>query len=202
MIALALLLQLAVSPPSEIQDPPKLLRSDPHVYPPEAQAAGHFGKVSLAGVITPEGRIAEPRIEESSRSELLDRAALAEFASYEFAPARNRKGEKLATRVRTQIEYDKTLSATGGLLGYRCADFTTDMDWYEATFPDRSFGDLDLYDVLVRFRAKGIADPLARGRAAQAQAEDWAQARTACRERPAELFIDQLSIGPALKRSR
>lgn len=202
MIALALLLQLAVAPASEIADPPRFLRGAPHVYPPEARAAGHFGKITLSGVITPEGRVVEPRIEESSRSELLDRAALAEFASQEFAPARNRKGEAVATRVRMQIEYDKTLSATGGLLGYSCADFTTDMDWYEAAFPERTAGDLDLYDLLVRFRSRGLADPNARRRAVEAHGEDWAQARAACRERPGELFIDQLSIGAALKRGR
>ena len=99
----------------------------------EALALGHHGLVVLEGDVSPEGRAVNLAIARSSRSPLLDAAALQRFTNARLGP--DMIAEK-PQKVRLKIAFGSyDLDNLG--LGYLCAQAVRDADWYKATFPER-----------------------------------------------------------------
>ena len=101
-----------------------------------ARAAGHHGSVGVSGIVAVDGRFSDVRIAVSSRSALLDEAALVAARTARFLPARDADGAALA------VPYTLTLDMSGeqrvalyDKAGYRCAAMVRDADWWHATWP-------------------------------------------------------------------
>ncbi|WP_296167365.1 TonB family protein [uncultured Brevundimonas sp.] len=102
---------------------------------PEAEALGHTGKVSLEITVQPDGTRGPVTVIESSRSDMLDRAAttLIEQARIR-APA-------TPTRYRATVEF------TGADDAITCATMARQVRWYEQTWPERSATDTAIYSM-------------------------------------------------------
>lgn len=102
---------------------------------PEAEALGHTGKVSLEVTVQPDGTRGPVTVIESSRSDMLDRAAttLIEQARIR-APA-------TPTRYRATVEF------TGADEAITCATMARQVRWYEQTWPERSARDTSIYSM-------------------------------------------------------
>lgn len=82
---------------SELEKPPEAVSQVSPAYPPELRKAKIEGTVTLVFVLSEEGRVEEPRVENSSRPEF-EKPALEAIRKWRFRP-----GEKDGQPVRTYI---------------------------------------------------------------------------------------------------
>ncbi len=84
--AFLLLLLLALLAGCATPQPMRFLYGADPVYPPEAQAAGVEGYVTLRYDVTAQGEVANPRVVESVPSGVFDAAALRAVSQWRFRP--------------------------------------------------------------------------------------------------------------------
>ena len=135
MILLLLNLILPQDVPTTAEPTFVELRQTLNGQAPEAEALGHTGKVSLEITVQPDGTRGPVTVIESSRSDMLDRAAttLIEQARIR-APA-------TPTRYRATVEF------TGADDAITCATMARQVRWYEQTWPERSATDTAIYNM-------------------------------------------------------
>lgn len=163
--------------------------------PEAARAAGHFGKVRIVGIIGIDGRFSETTIATSSRSDILDTAALAAAQAAVFEPARDANGEPLAIRVVMPFEFSNAKSAGkgGGALRYKCDQFARDYDWWFKTWPADEKDDF-YYLVLgltttAQLHAGKLDASNVRATTEGFEAR-WKKAVKTCQAKPDKLFLD------------
>jgi len=149
------------------------------VPPSEALALGHHGTVVLEGDVSPEGRAVNLAIARSSRSPILDAAALQRFANARLGA--DLLAEK-PQKIRLKIVFGNYDFDNLGL-GYLCAQAVREADWYKVTFPEQSFEDTKFKTYL---RSMALID----NRMAFANDRDrfetvWRDTIALCRDRPA-----------------
>ena len=162
-----------------------------------ARASGEFGKVTVVGIIGPDGRFSELSVAESSRSPQLDASALAAAAETVFEPARDEAGVPLAVRGRMPFEFTnaKSPGKGGGALRYKCDQFARDYDWWSKTWPGDKHDDFYLavlgITTMARSRAKdGSIDYSKFGSANKDFDARWNATVETCRSKPDRMFID------------
>lgn len=135
MILLLLNLMMPQDVPTTAEPTFVELRQTLNGQAPEAEALGHTGKVSLEITVQPDGTRGPVTVIESSRSDMLDRAAttLIEQARIR-APA-------TPTRYRATVEF------TGADDAITCATMARQVRWYEQTWPERSATDTAIYNM-------------------------------------------------------
>lgn len=162
-------------------------------YPPEARQAGHQGTVVVAITVQPDGTLTDARIIESSRSPLLDKAALdATAAATVDLAQRPRK----AVTVNPEFPfYNVSLVAPArGLAQLTCADFVADVRWFEQAWPERKRQDVRDYQVMLApFLYAAVQTPtkeamLQSGRAIQRTRAQLDRTIDACAATPEALF--------------
>ena len=84
---------------------PKLVKMVQPEYPQEALLRGIEGWVDVSMEITAAGTVVAPRIEDSSRGRLFNRAALNAVQQWKYEPHDGATSERL--RVRLQFRYSK-----------------------------------------------------------------------------------------------
>lgn len=169
---------------------------DPDV-PEAARAAGEFGKVTVSGIIGTDGRFSETKVVVSSRSSLLDAAALAIANATVFEPAKDAAGVALTVPAQMPVEFSnaKTLGEGGGVLRYRCGQFARDYDWWFKTWPANKHDDFYFlvlgFSTLAKARAPNGSIDLKKFGAVNNDFDSrWKAAVEACRAAPDRLFID------------
>ncbi|MFC1839352.1 energy transducer TonB [Thermodesulfobacteriota bacterium] len=91
--------------PSEVDQPPRVLRAMPPLYPFEAQQKGIEGRVVLRFVVDSNGKVHEPQVVEANPEGVFEKTALAAIAKYRFRPAM-KGGEAVDCIVRLPIAFD------------------------------------------------------------------------------------------------
>lgn len=99
--------------------------------PAEARALGHHGVVTLEGEVSSEGRIANLVVTRSSRSPILDAAALARFGNARIGQDLVAHGEK---RIRLRVDFNNYDLDNMGM-GYLCGQAVLDADWFDSVSP-------------------------------------------------------------------
>lgn len=115
-----------------VKTAPALLSEPDLSIPQDALLAGHHGTVVLRGTVGLDGVFSNIAVRESSRSEILDKAAIAEASNWRFSPALDAEGKPVAWTGNVPIGYD--VSSGGGLWTYSCEPLVRDSDWSDATF--------------------------------------------------------------------
>ncbi|MBR7620874.1 TonB family protein [Phenylobacterium sp. 20VBR1] len=172
-------------------------KSGPSPDIPEAvRATGAHGKVVVSGVIGADGRFTETKVAVSSRSSLLDAAALEQVSAMIFEPARDAEGVALSLPARTPLEFTnaKSEGKGGGVLRYGCSQFARDYDWWYATWPATEHDDFYYLvlglSALSTASASGRFDVASFGKGYEGFEPRWKAAVEACRKAPQRLFID------------
>lgn len=119
-------------PKAQVTVAPKLISEPSLSMPKEALVAGHYGTVVLRGTIGVDGMFSGLVVKESSRSEILDRAAITEATAWRFSPALDAAGKPIPWTGNVPISYDS--AAGGGLHTYSCEQAVRDNTWSDATF--------------------------------------------------------------------
>jgi TonB family protein len=202
--------QQAPSAPSPAATPaakitkPKLLEQVPFVYPPEALAQGHSGKVVYAVTVGSDGAVKKVELVTSSRSPILDQDAARVIAGLKFTPALDGDGKPVEYTLKIPLDYQRWMDdgkEGGGILAYRCADFTLDNAWWASAHTDENDSKPELYTMMIglRFVMQPPA-PNADGlkRMMDAAKKDWDRAESRCKAKPDALVIDQLELKDAL----
>jgi hypothetical protein len=137
---------------------------------------------------------------QGSGSDLLDVAALAAAKTARFAPALDSDGKAVPLKFVAPYEFSQARSSEpgGGLVRYRCAAFTRDMDWWDSTHPDSDGkGTKDeIYHMLLGLRVLtypgGMMAGFKDGKVSKEHKADWTNARKQCRANPDRLLVDFL----------
>lgn len=164
--------------------PPQLVTEPAYVRPAAALEAGEYGEVSVRVIVGEDGRATEPAVVVSSRSALIDAAAIAAVPAMRFTPAQDAEGKPLALPIRLSIEFANI--APGELTGYRCDQFARDVAWWQRTWPEDQRD--RIRDTLAGLAA--MAD-LRNGKLTSFRKE-WLAAAEACRADPAAFMLDKL----------
>ena len=182
---------------AKVKTPARWLSGGEVALPEAERLAGHHGKVVVTGVLGVDGKLRYAMLKTSSGSPSLDRIAVAAALSAVFEPAKDAEGNALAVPIIVPQEFYAYKSAEpgGGLVRYSCRQFATDMDWWRATFPDRKWGDHELYTMMVGIAvlAKGnlAAGGAAGLKATLADVESrWVKSIETCRAKPEKRFAD------------
>ncbi|WP_426020778.1 energy transducer TonB [Brevundimonas sp. DWR2-3-1b1] len=103
---------------------PSFIKQPDYIRPEAAKSAGEFGEVVLSGIIGEDGKFTEPKVKISSRSALIDAAALASVGAMLFEPAHDANGKALSIPANLPLEYSQVaFHGPGGLAQYRCDQF-------------------------------------------------------------------------------
>lgn len=108
LLAGLLLMAATFAAHAETKDPPdadaKVIESAPPRYPPEAARAGVEGTTVLVLTIGETGKVEDVLVEVTSKSQLLDTAAVEAARQWKFSPARE-KGRPVPGRVRMPVDF-------------------------------------------------------------------------------------------------
>lgn len=159
-------------------------------FPPAAQAAGHFGDLTLRFVVTEQGQVRDVQVLQSTGSALLDAAGRRAVEAQAFDPARDEAGEPLAGRVQISMAFLPEEPS--------CREFLQMHAWWSATWPERPMTETrawrrEVPDAMAQQQAPGL--PLA-----EARARALATALTRCRasaEPQREYLINFFHSAPA-----
>lgn len=185
--------------PQELLGKPNLLNGSPVAYPEAARAIGAHGTVVVSGTVSIDGKFEDLRVSTSSRSTILDEAALTAARGAIFSPAIDANHAKIAAPYEMTREFYGYQSSRpgGGLQYYRCHAFVRDMDWWHANWPEVGYEKDQLYtmilgiDFIVGMQSPGFrASDLKRGN--EIFAKNWQATIDACRAKPDALFIDTM----------
>jgi TonB family protein len=152
-----LLLLLAVQDPAQVSAPaeapepdaavaaaaapgPRLVRNPEVVigFSEAGDAAGHTGRSTVEITIHPDGALTDAAVAETSRSDLLDAEALRMLQTFRFRP------QTEAIRFQTVVEF-----RFSDIINMPCDEFARQVRWYVATWPERSYRDMAIYDASV-----------------------------------------------------
>jgi TonB family protein len=124
---------------------PQLLTQPSLVYPEVAKKEGHQGTVKIRLSINAEGAVDGAEVVESSKSALLDAAAIELTKSWNFSPAIDSEGHSVSTKALVPIEYVK--DSIADLPSKTCSDFNSDVKWFKSVYPDKPIAEMRIYNL-------------------------------------------------------
>ena|GEM_PF-3082498 len=99
-------------------------------YPPGARQAGHQGTVTVAVTVQPDSTLTDVHVVTSSRSPILDKAALDATAAATVDPAARPK-QPMTVSPEFPFYRISLLAPARGLARLSCADFVANVRWFE-----------------------------------------------------------------------
>jgi TonB family protein len=156
LVALALLLATATATPAKNPDAGNAFASgllsgrgpvsDYNVfagdsrYPSELADKGVQGDALIHAKVQADGRLVEPTLARSSHSDALDQSALQIAATMGFQPA---KGQEVEREIEFKVVFVRDTLET--VVKKSCAEFNTDLAYYQSTYPERKAGDMPVF---------------------------------------------------------
>lgn len=174
---------------SRVKTQPTLQREPRFIRPASAIEGGEYGEVFISGILGEDGKLHEPQISISSRSQLIDEQALSDVHSFLFTPARDADGVALKIPINISLEYGHVnFRGENGLAQYRRDQAVKDADWWARTWP------ADKKDRIYRTIKGAITMKALRSGNVQGARfdEEWGAAIDACRKQPEMRFLELL----------
>lgn len=159
-------------------------------FPEEARAAGHHGTVQVTVTIAPSGAITDAAVTTTSKSSLLDAAALDAARRSTFRPGVGPDGQSTGGMLTLDYAFDGRVFD-----GYRCEQALRDFTWWSSVWPDRddpmkrTIGQLVWAQQLLHTKFSVRASTRNR----RAFEEGWGKALAACSAAPTAMFAAALS---------
>lgn len=160
-------------------------------YPPQARREGHQGLVKLGMAVQSNGEPTDIKLILSSRSSVLDDAAMQAARTWRFLPARDANGQAIATRVIQPVMYRK--DSEDSLPNKKCSDLNTDLAWFKTAYAELSLSKMPVYELSLNVLLSESGPSSEKGEAINAaypQAFERALAR--CAAQPGGLYWDAL----------
>jgi TonB family protein len=178
--------------------PNRITGSEP-AFPEAAKAAFHNGKVVISGRIDPDGQFVEAKVTKSSKSDLLDGAALAALAASRFERPIDLAGNPTSFDASFEYKFSQAEAGGGsyisGLKGYKCSTFIGETDWWTQANPGAKPSNQEFYTFMA-----GLAfiapEALGWGKPGLVEAMSrhpfaWQHALAECRTKPDSTFLEQ-----------
>jgi TonB family protein len=174
----------AQNPNTEVVDSVPIVGGSP-LYPAGAAARGVQGTVTIRAELSADGAFVNPTIQDSSRSEALDAAALALVPRLKYTLTA--EGAERPAALVVPIDFRKDSSTS--LMAKTCADFNVDATYFKDTFPELPLADMPVFDLMTGILALTVeADRRLTLAPNLQQIKD--QVAATCREAPSSLFMD------------
>lgn len=178
----------AIANKTLIKTPPHFLQEPSNIRPESAAQEGAYGELVLSGIIGADGRLHEAKVAQSSRSAILDAAALAAVPTMLFEPAKDGAGKPLSIPADLPLEYPATdFHGPRGLAQYKCAQFVRDYDWWS-----RTWGAEKQDRVYKTLRGFAAVNDLRSGKSIDF-ATEWKEAAERCRSAPNGMMLNMLT---------
>jgi TonB family protein len=155
------------------------------LYPEGAAARGVQGTVIIRAELSAAGAFLNPIIQESSRSEALDAAALEVVPRLKYTLTA--EGSDAPSALLVPIDFRKD-SATS-LMTKTCTDFNVDATYFKETFPELPLADMPVFDLITGILALSI-DADRRFTLAPNLQQIKDQIAATCNEAPSSRFMD------------
>jgi TonB family protein len=168
----------------EVVDSVPIVAGSP-LYPEGAAARGVQGTVTIRAELSPEGAFLSPTIHESSRSEVLDAAALALVPRLKYTLTA--EGAQQPGALLVPIDFRKDSSTS--VMAKTCADFNLDAMYFKETFPELPLADMPVFDLITGMLALSV-DADRRFTLAPNLQQIKDQIAATCNEAPSSRFID------------
>jgi TonB family protein len=184
-LAAALLLSPGASVAESLARAAEIITATDVPIPAEAKAQGHYGAVKVTGVINESGSVVDLAVSQSSRSPILDAAALAGVSKWKFTPALDAEGRPVSKKLRTEVEFDPLDMAD--FPSYTCRKVNAETDWYMSAFPENGDNESRMYSLMLGMgsilgRREIPSDPVAFKKV-------WDRTISACRSSPGAIFM-------------
>jgi len=190
----------APAPSSMAAVKPKFVSgTQPPDFPTEARALGHFGTVVARATVGVDGTLKGIRIEESSKSPLLDALVMAALPTWRLEPAKDSSGNPIELSATFPFTFEGD-GQNSWLVRYTCDQFTRDTTWWRSVNPGKDDKELRLYHLILGARI--ISDKrgfMAAQELTARQASEWGAAVKTCAANPKALLVDQFSIARQLR---
>lgn len=182
---------------------PKRISGTEAEMPQAAKLAFHNGKVVVGLRIDPEGLPADLKVVSSSKSDLLDNAALAAVAASRYERPVDLQGRPASFEMQIEQNFSQAEQGGGsyltGLKSYRCDTFIGELDWWTAAHLGEKVSKLEFYAFMggLSFVAP---DALGWGKSdflslARRHPVAWEKAVQQCRKEPGSRFLEQYKKG-------
>jgi len=174
-----------------IRTGPKFKQEPNFIRPEAARIAGEFGEVVLSGIIGEDGRLTEVSLRVSSKSDIIDAAALAAVPEMLFEPARDATGKPLSVFTNVEIEYSHVdFRGERSVLNYTCEQFVLDYDWWNSKWPadkrDRFYATMRGFATVAALHGNKVFKSNDFG-------TRWNVAIDDCRKTPTQLMLNVLT---------
>ena len=127
----------------------------------------------------------------SSRSPVLDRAAMQAATVWRFAPALDANGEPVASKAVQDVVYRK--DSEDSLPGKKCSDLNTDLAWFKTAYAELPLSKMPVYDLSLALLLDGSGPTSGKVEAIKAAyPQAFERALALCAARPDGLYWDAL----------
>lgn len=171
----------------------RLLTQVPPSYPEAAKAAGHQGVVKLRLSINTEGGVEDVEVTESSKSAILDAAAVEHVKAWKLSPAIDSDDKPVAVKVVVPIEYGK--DSIVDLPGKACSDLTVDVSWFRTVYPDKPLSDMRLYNLSLGVLAVGAGSAPKILETSRKFSKAFDKTVERCAQKPDEKYWENIKSG-------
>lgn len=182
---------------------PKRIAGGEPEFPEAAKAAFHNGKVRLNGRIDTSGRLVDIKITRSSKSPLLDNAAIAALDAYRYETPKDFSGNPATLDTSYEFNFHQAEAGGGsyisGLKLYKCSTFVGETDWWRQANPEAKPSDQEFNNFMAGV-AFAATETLGWGKmptldAIKRHPIAWEHALTECRKQPNSTFLEQYKKG-------
>lgn len=171
----------------------RLLSEPPASYPAAAKAAGHQGVVKLRLSINTEGGVEDAQVIESSRSDLLDAAAVEQVKAWKLSPAIDAEDKPMAVKVVAPIKYVK--DSIADLANKACSDLNVDVSWFRSVYPDKPVSDMNIYNLSLGLLAMAAGSGPKMLETSRKFSKAFDKTVERCAEKPDEKYWENIKSG-------
>jgi TonB family protein len=167
-----------------------------------ARAKGHHGRVEVSGILGVDGKLTEIGVVLSSKSTLLDQAAIDSARNGRFEPAYDRHGKPIAVWITLAFQtygrylpYQSDDNVIYYRSTYRCDEFLGETTWWRSVWPERAWNEHDFYQLTFGLKQRVMQRPLGIPDVDRFLADheehrkSWLRAMDACRLYPKSPLI-------------
>ena len=162
------------------------------MYPPAARAAGHQGTVVIGVLVSERGELLQAKVQRSSRSPLLDQAALDAVRRWRFKPATDPLGQPIEAAASVPFVFRKDSAAS--LPRKRCAELTADLKRWRTLEPNAPLQQADVYPLAQQLALGGLSTAGSLKQTLEHFPQAFEQAAQRCAQQPKARVMDEIRL--------
>lgn len=148
---------------------------------------GHQGLVRLRFTINVNGQTDNIELITSSRSTMLDRAAMQAATVWRFKPAMDANGEPVASKAVQDVVYRKDLGDS--LPSKKCSELNTDLAWFKMAYAELPLSKTPVYDLSLALLLDESGPTSSKAEAIKAEyPQAFERALARCTAQPDDLY--------------